>query len=176
MTSLNCMKRLIDSGPTMPETTTKCSRCDGHGRVADPDHGHGRQCEPCNGSGILILGYGEDGLAGQRPGQTPQEVQKCPACDGEGIFEDPQHGQSMKCLTCRGTGLVPRAVCEVHQCQRCVLPRRKICENHAFPGARPPATTGRRAAVLATRKKWEEEEEAKVSEGLTDREDEEVLP
>ena len=140
--------------------TVKCSSCQGNGRVADPDHGHGQQCEPCKGSGVLII--------------VPAGDQKCPSCNGEGIFEDPQHGHSMKCEPCRGTGRVPRAVCEVHGCQRSVLRRRKICENHAFPAGRPPGTTGRRAAVLATRKKLAEE--AKVSENRADESDEETNP
>jgi hypothetical protein len=36
-----------------------------------------------------------------------------------------------------------------------------ICENHAFPAARPKGTTGRRAAIAATKKKLAAE--AKVS-------------
>jgi hypothetical protein len=58
-------------------------------------------------------------------------------------------------------------MCEVDRCERDALPDRNICENHAFPAARPPETTGRRAAVLATKKKLAEEE-AKVSEDIAD--------
>jgi hypothetical protein len=51
---------------------------------------------------------------------------------------------------------------------------RKICENHAFPAARPKETTGRRALVAATKKKIAEE--TKVSEGSTDVSEEEITP
>ena len=46
--------------------------------------------------------------------------------------------------------------CEVDQCQRRAMPGRKICENHAFPAARPKHTTGRRAAIAATKRKMAE--------------------
>jgi hypothetical protein len=54
------------------------------------------------------------------------------------------------------------------------MPDRKICENHAFPAARPKETTGRRAAVLATREKLAAE--AKVSDDMTDGAEEETNP
>jgi hypothetical protein len=54
------------------------------------------------------------------------------------------------------------------------MPDRKICEVHAFPAARPKGTTGRRAAVLATRKKIAEE--AQVSDDKTDVAEEETTP
>jgi DnaJ-class molecular chaperone len=80
---------------------------------------------------------------------------------------DPQHGASQKCEPCGGRGQIPHKICEVHQCQRRAEVDRKICKVHAFPAARPKGTTGRRAAVLATKKKLAAEE-AKVSEGITD--------
>jgi len=42
------------------------------------------------------------------------------------------------------------------------MPDRKLCENHAFPAARPKEATGRRAAIAATKKKIAAE--AKVSD------------
>ncbi len=175
MPSLNCTKRPIGSGPMMPETSVKCHSCGGRGRVQDPDHKLGQKCESCCGSGVLIIGEGEDGRSGQRPGLPRGEINgKCPSCEGIGIVQCPQHGMSQKCEPCGGVGLIPHLQCDVHQCQRRVLPDRKICENHAFPAARPPETTGRRAAVLATRKKIAAE--TKVSESISDAPEEETTP
>jgi DnaJ-class molecular chaperone len=150
------------------ERVSKCASCTGHGRIADPDSGHGQECSSCGGSGVVLVIKDETGKFTRQPGtrngwqNEPGEVHgKCPSCQGRGCVEDPQHGQSQRCEPCHGVGLIPHPVCEVHQCQARALPERKICESHAFPAARPPGTTGRRAAVLATRKKLEEE--AKVS-------------
>ena len=141
----------------------KCVTCGGRGRVQDPDHTIGNLCGTCKGSGIQRVTVDETGKYWLNPGELHGE---CPSCGGVGVVCDPQHGASQKCEPCRGRGLIPHQLCEVHQCQRRVLPDRKICENHAFPAARPPETTGRRAAVLATKKKLAEE--AKVSEDITD--------
>lgn len=107
--------------PDNVQKTSKCSSCDGWGRVADPQHGQGQKCEPCGGAGVVLI---------------------------------------------IGTTL-RRVLCGVDQCQRQAMPDRKICENHAFPAARPPKTTGRRAAILATKKKLAAE--AKVSEDIAEK-------
>jgi DnaJ-class molecular chaperone len=174
MPSLNCTKKLIDSGPTMPDrkmSTRKCVTCHGAGRDADPDTNRGIKCSTCEGSGVQVVEVDNTGKYTLRPGEINV---KCSSCGGVGIVMDPQHGASQKCEPCGGSGLIPHAVCEVHQCQRRVLPDRNICEVHAFPAARLKGTTGRRAAVMATRKKLEDE--AKVSEGMTDAAKEETTP
>ena len=108
--------------------------------------------------------------------EIPEKLHgECTSCNGEGIVECPQHGMSQKCEPCGGSGKIPHKLCEVPQCQRLAVRDRKICEVHAFPAARLPETTRRRAAVLATRAKLKEEE-TKVSEGLTDEADEETKP
>jgi hypothetical protein len=122
--------------------------------------------------------------------ETEVKTSKCLSCEGWGRVVDPEHGQGQKCEPCRGSGVVVitvdekgrfirspgseedksllEAACGVHQCQRRAMPNRKICENHAFPASRPPKTTGRRAAVLATRKKLAAEE-TKVSEAMAEK-------
>lgn len=133
--------------------------------------------------------------------ETNVKTRKCSVCEGWGMIADPEHGQGQKCEACGGSGRVVLTVdetgkfttrragslletaCGVHQCQRQAMPNRKICENHAFPAGRSPKTTGRRAAVLATRKKLAEEEtkvlegiaeKTKVVESITDGADEEM--
>jgi len=96
------------------------------------------------------------------------------------MIPDPQHGQSFKCAGCGGsgrvlareTGPVPFDLCGVPGCKKPAMKNRKICESHAFPAARPPGTTGRRAAIEATKRKIAEE--TKVSEGLADTSDKEI--
>ena len=118
--------------------------------------------------------------------ETKVKTSKCSSCEGWGQVADPEHGQGQKCEPCGGSGVViitidekgrftrspgSLSACGVHQCQRRAMPGRKICENHAFPAARPPETTGRRALVLATKKKLAAQ--TKVSDDMTDGSDEE---
>ncbi len=161
----------------MPEKRQQCHPCRGVGRVADPDHNQGQKCGSCGGSGVQFVVVDKaTGVYRLEPGELPlgELHSECPSCQGFGVVQDAQHGQSQKCGRCSGRGLIYRKLCEVHQCQRRAMPDRKICEVHAFPAARPPETTGRRAAVLATKKKLAEE--AKVSDGMTDATEEETNP
>jgi DnaJ-class molecular chaperone len=145
---------------------TKCITCLGRGIR---NSRRGNLCGMCKGSGVQLITVDETGK------YYVEVHSECPSCNGDGIVQDPQHGMSLKCEACRGRGVITNAVCEVHQCQRRAMPDRNICEVHAFPAARPPGTTGRRAAVLATKKKMAAEE-AKVSEDMTDATEEEITP
>ncbi len=97
----------------------------------------------------------------------------CSICGGIGLIGAGQ----LRCDACEGTGRFGRfeqvfhenSKCEVSQCNRYALPNRKICEFHAYPAARKKGTTGRRAAIEATKKK-QAEREAKVSSDSTEEE------
>ena len=85
----------------------------------------------------------------------------CAVCQGSGRSyrnTSPQLTERIRCEACEGTGAHEGRLCEVDRqlgrgCQRRALPDRKICKFHAFPAAREKGTTGRRAAIEATKRK-----------------------
>ena len=119
-----------------------------------------------DGQGVYMQQDGKDWVGGDRTkwpddaiidGEFLRNPTKCASCKGTGRVEDPQHGQAMNCESCSGTG-TNREKCGVTGCKRDAIKGRTICTYHAYPAARKPEPTDRRAAIEATRKKLAQRE------------------
>ena len=136
-----------------------CETCRVNNQWTRGIRGHPTSIGNCEMCGVASDCYDVPSHALDMDGDEQDFVPECTSCGGTGRAADASF-----CGDCNGwgSGAYAEQACGVNLCLRPAMPDRKLCENHAFPAARPKEATGRRAAIAATKKKIAAE--AKVSD------------